>query len=98
MRVYQNLSTKDIERALEKASLEDHSKHEMFAVVILSHGNEGILYGYDSAYPAHKMWEPFTADKCPSLVGKPKMFFLQVKCMKITAYCNIVFSPGLSRK
>jgi len=77
VRVYQNLSTKDIERALEKASLEDHSKHEMFAVVILSHGNEGILYGYDSAYPAHKIWEPFTADKCPTLVGKPKMFFLQ---------------------
>ena len=79
MRVYQNLSSKDIERALEKASLEDHSKHEMFAVVILSHGNEGILYGYDSAYPAHKIWEPFTADKCASLIGKPKMFFLQVR-------------------
>jgi len=77
VRVYQNLSTKDIERALEKASLEDHSKHEMFAVVILSHGNEGILYGYDSAYPAHKIWEPFTADRCASLIGKPKMFFLQ---------------------
>lgn len=77
VRVYQNLSSKDIERALEKASLEDHSKHEMFAVVILSHGNEGILYGYDSAYPAHKIWEPFTADKCASLIGKPKMFFLQ---------------------
>ena len=24
-------------------------------VVILSHGNEGILYGYDHSYPAHKV-------------------------------------------
>jgi len=77
VRVYQNLSSKEIERALEKASLEDHSKHEMFAAVILSHGNEGILYGYDSAYPAHKIWEPFTADRCSSLIGKPKLFFIQ---------------------
>ena len=23
------------------------------------------------------MWEPFTADKCPSLAGKPKLFFIQ---------------------
>jgi len=79
VRVLQNLSSKDIEKALEKASLEDHSKREMFAVVILSHGNEGILYGYDSAYPAHKIWEPFTADRCSSLIGKPKLFFIQVR-------------------
>merc|ERR1711915_961072 len=77
VRVYQNLTSKDIERTLEKVSLEDHSNHDMLAVVILSHGNEGILYGYDSAYPAHKIWEPFTADKCSSLAGKPKLFFLQ---------------------
>jgi len=77
VRVYQNLASKDIEKTLEKTSLEDHSKNEMFAVVILSHGNEGILYGYDSAYPAHKIWEPFTADRCPSLIGKPKLFFIQ---------------------
>ena len=53
-------------------------KH-LYLVVILSHGNEGILYGYDSAYPAHKIWEPFTADRCSSLIGKPKLFFIQVR-------------------
>ena len=60
--------------------------------MVLSHGNEGILYGYDHSYPAHKIWEPFTADKwvnvifsiitiiisrSPSLAGKPKLFFIQ---------------------
>ena len=60
--------------------------------MVLSHGNEGILYGYDHSYPAHKIWEPFTADKwvnvilslitiiisrSSSLAGKPKLFFIQ---------------------
>ena len=47
------------------------------SVVILSHGNEGILYGYDASYPVHKVWQNFTPDNCPSLAGKPKMMFIQ---------------------
>ncbi len=35
------------------------------------------MYAYDSAFPTQRLWEPFTADKCPSLIGKPKMLFLQ---------------------
>merc|ERR1711936_609168 len=66
-----------IELVLENASHADHSNTAMIAVVVLSHGNEGIFYGYDGAYPAHKVWQPFTADRCPSLAGKPKLFFIQ---------------------
>ena len=47
------------------------------AVVILSHGNEGIIYGYDGSYSVDKIWQNFTADHCPSLAGKPKMIFIQ---------------------
>lgn len=50
----------------------------MLAVVVLSHGNEGIVYGYDKPYPTSKLWESFTADMCEDLAGKPKMFFIQV--------------------
>jgi caspase-like apoptosis-related cysteine protease len=39
----------------------------------------GILYGRDTAYKPEALWDPFTADKCPSLAGKPKLFFIQVK-------------------
>ena len=46
-------------------------------MVILSHGNEGIIYGYDGSYPVHKVWQNFTPDNCPSLAGKPKMMFIQ---------------------
>jgi len=77
VRIYSNLSVKEINNTLEKTALEDHSNRDMLAVVVLSHGNEGILYGYDHSYPAHKIWEPFTADKSSSLAGKPKLFFIQ---------------------
>merc|ERR1719341_1183127 len=75
--VHQNLTCRDIEGVLEAAGQADHSNAAMIAVVVLSHGNEGIFYGYDGAYPAHKVWQPFTADRCPTLAGKPKLFFIQ---------------------
>jgi caspase-like apoptosis-related cysteine protease len=47
-------------------------------MVILSHGDKGIIYAKDGVYkPEDKLWERFTDDKCPTLVGKPKLFFIQ---------------------
>ncbi len=51
------------------------------SVVVLSHGNENILYGYDRPYLTHQLWEPFTADRCEDLAGKPKLFFIQVSTL-----------------
>ena len=48
-------------------------------MILLSHGNSGTIYAYDAPYPTQKLWEPFTADRAPSLAGKPKFFFMQVK-------------------
>merc|ERR1719391_1679745 len=76
VRVYSNLTVKDINNMLEKVSLEDHHDRDMLAVVVLTHGNEGILYGYDHSYPAHKIWEHFTADRCkvfPDLMSRVGM-------------------------
>ena len=30
-----------------------------------------------------RLWEPFVGDKAPTLVGKPKLFFIQVLSHKI---------------
>ena len=51
----------------------------IFLVVILSHGKEGHLFSYDTQYPTHTVWENFTGDNCQTLVGKPKLFFIQVR-------------------
>jgi len=48
-------------------------------LAVLSHGEMGIIYARDAIYKPETLWTPFAADKCPSLAGKPKLFFLQVK-------------------
>lgn len=37
----------------------------------------GILYAKDTPYKPDILWSSFTADKCPTLAGKPKLFFIQ---------------------
>jgi len=37
-----------------------------------------VLYAKDAAFELNDLKKPFEADKCPSLAGKPKLFFVQV--------------------
>lgn len=55
----------------------DHSEHDCLAIAVLSHGELGLLYAHDAAYKADSLWHYFTADRCQSLAGKPKLFFIQ---------------------
>lgn len=59
-------------------SAEDHSDYDCLVVAILTHGEEGLLFASDSAYKHEQVFDNFRGDKCPSLVGKPKIFFIQV--------------------
>ncbi len=47
-------------------------------LIVLSHGKTDLLYAYDMSYNPEILWEPFSADKCGDLAGKPKLFFIQV--------------------
>ena len=47
-------------------------------VAVLSHGEMGILYACDQPYKPDRLWSHFNAEKCPTLAGKPKLFFVQV--------------------
>jgi caspase-like apoptosis-related cysteine protease len=58
---------------------EDHSDADCLLVTVLTHGeNSDVLYAYDSYYHVEELWSPFTAEKCLSLAGKPKIFIIQV--------------------
>lgn len=47
-------------------------------MAVLSHGEQGIIYAKDGAYkPDDHLWGRFTGDKCVTLAGKPKLFFIQ---------------------
>ncbi|KAK1804115.1 hypothetical protein P4O66_020156 [Electrophorus voltai] len=62
---------------LKSVSQEDHRQSALFACVILSHGEEGVIYGTDGCLEVKELTTFFRGDNCTSLVGKPKLFFIQ---------------------
>lgn len=58
---------------------EDHSDNDCVLIALMSHGDDGILYARDQQYKPEKLWSHFTSDQCPTLAGKPKIFFIQVR-------------------
>ena len=68
----------------------DHKNEDCLVVVVLTHGGakkkqnkrqrnkNNILYAHDCAYQADMLWSRFTANVCPKLAGKPKIFIIQV--------------------
>ncbi|XP_018021912.1 caspase-1-like isoform X1 [Hyalella azteca] len=81
VQIHNNLKKKDLLDILQKESERDHSDCDALVVVFMSHGEnlKGLEYlcAYDDKFRTTKLWEPFTGDKCPTLAGKPKLFFIQ---------------------
>ncbi|XP_045102695.1 caspase-1-like isoform X2 [Portunus trituberculatus] len=76
-----NLTKRDFLKTLERVSSEDHHNSDCLVVVFMSHGNvdnnKEFLCTRDAKVDTEELWKTFTADKCPSLAGKPKLFFIQ---------------------
>ncbi|XP_071770306.2 caspase-3-like [Centroberyx gerrardi] len=66
-----------MEQLLFSLSQEDHSGCASLVCVLLSHGDEGVIYGTDGTVELTKLTGYFKGDRCRSLVGKPKLFFIQ---------------------
>ena len=78
-------------------SKEDHSDAAMFVCVITSHGDRHDIYGSDDiGVNLKKLAGHFKGDKCPSLAGKPKLFFIQVKLFAFLHYAAPSISCNLS--
>lgn len=76
--LYNNLAFGDITEILSNLSQEDHSDADCLVIAVLTHGlGERYLWANDMPYFVEKLWLPFTADKCRTLAGKPKIFFIQ---------------------
>jgi caspase 7 len=43
----------------------------------MTHGFEGTLMASDKEFSEEELWNNFTAERCPTLEGKPKLFFIQ---------------------
>ena len=59
-------------------SKEDHSNNDCFVCVILSHGEEGYVWGHDDRIALNELIKPIKGNNCTTLAGKPKIFFIQV--------------------
>ncbi|NWH24165.1 CASP3 protein, partial [Grus americana] len=77
IKINNDLSCGDIFKLLKNVSEEDHSKRSSFVCVLLSHGDEGFIYGTDGPLELKALTSLFRGDRCRSLAGKPKLFFIQ---------------------
>ncbi|KAK7113262.1 hypothetical protein V1264_012576 [Littorina saxatilis] len=75
--VKHDCTMKEMEVSMNKMAREDHSDEDCFACAILSHGEEGYVYGKDGPIQVDRLVAPFKGHRCRTLAGKPKIFFIQ---------------------
>ncbi|XP_053732751.1 caspase-8-like [Synchiropus splendidus] len=76
--IYRDCDKKTILSIIKETAAEDHSQVDSLVCMVFSHGDEGCVFGVDGgAVMLQELTAPFTGSKCPSLAGKPKMFFIQ---------------------
>ncbi|XP_014640220.1 PREDICTED: CASP8 and FADD-like apoptosis regulator isoform X3 [Ceratotherium simum simum] len=62
------------------ARMPQHQDYDSFVCVLVSRGGSQSVFGVDpthSGFPLDQIRRMFMADACPSLLGKPKLFFIQ---------------------
>nr|KAF6494212.1 CASP8 and FADD like apoptosis regulator [Rousettus aegyptiacus] len=76
---YQSMNS--IIQTLRKiACMPQHQNYDSFVCVLVSRGNSESVFGVDqtcSGFPLDHIRRMFMGDACPSLLGKPKLFFIQ---------------------
>ncbi|XP_033097760.1 caspase-3-like [Anneissia japonica] len=75
---HENLTATRMRMLFQDLSNLDHSKCDCLIVCVLTHGMQGGLYGTDEGIVnIEEITNYFHANRCPTLAGKPKLFFLQ---------------------
>ena len=47
-------------------------------------GDQGLSHAFDQPYKPEQLWGHFNAEKCSTLAGKSKLFFVQVNTLSIS--------------
>lgn len=77
VKVTNDQTVSEMKKLMSIASQEDHSQRASFVCVLLSHGDEGVIYGTDGCEKFDTLISCFKGNRCRTLVGKPKLFFIQ---------------------
>lgn len=74
VRVYDNQRCHEIRRKLKDLAAIDYSSYNAVIFIMLSHGEEGVVYGTDDKMEIREITAYF---KGKTFAGKPKLFFFQ---------------------
>lgn len=78
MESHHDCDTNQMLSVFKELGKRDHSRFDCVVCCVLSHGVEGSVYGVDgSTVKISDLTDLFNGLNCPSLVGKPKLFFIQ---------------------
>ncbi|KAM3624178.1 uncharacterized protein V6R79_020322 [Siganus canaliculatus] len=77
VKVYNDQTVEQMKQVLTCVSKEDHGNSASFVCILLSHGDEGVFFGTDASIELKQLTSLFRGDRCRTLVGKPKLFFIQ---------------------
>ncbi|RDD44779.1 Caspase-7 [Trichoplax sp. H2] len=72
-----DLSAAQMKDVLQRWAARDHSTCDSFVCVLLSHGEQGKIFGTDTDVDIEELLGLFRGNRCASLAGKPKLFFIQ---------------------
>ncbi|KAM9741013.1 caspase-3b isoform 2-T3 [Menidia menidia] len=76
IRAFNDQTVDQMKKLMLSVADEDHSQCASFVCVLLSHGEEGVIYGTDGMVAFDSLIKCLKGG-CKSLVGKPKLFFIQ---------------------
>lgn len=94
--VFDDLKVHEIKNTLTEISKASHKNEDCLVVAVLTHGHKKKLYAYDDHYETNTLFSSFTADVCPELAGKPKIFIIQAcRGNKIAEGMNFKSNIGL---
>ncbi|XP_034863292.1 caspase-10 isoform X1 [Mirounga angustirostris] len=77
--VYDNVTKGHLDKVLQEYKCHPgHSDGDCFVFCVLTHGKFGAVYSSDGTLvPIQEITSHFTAQQCPGLAHKPKLFFIQ---------------------
>lgn len=75
---YDDVNGEKFEKIIKDVAAIDHKEFDCLMIAILTHGEEGKLCATDGKkFSVEFLTIKFSGRNCPSLIGKPKIFFLQ---------------------
>lgn len=75
---FDDLKSQDVHEKIYQASAKySHEDADCFMCIFLSHGEDDHIYAYDGKIKIQDLTDMFKGDKCPELIGKPKIFVIQ---------------------